>query len=97
MLNTGECQCRIVFKARFNQLEVPPVGSAACEDSNLPCHMCSSIDPHVLRCKPFMKRLKLIMRRVHVEVPRVHVYKIGSINLPTSEMANNWISFISRQ
>ncbi len=38
VLNTGECQCRIVFKASFNQLDIPPVGSAACEDINLPCH-----------------------------------------------------------
>jgi len=43
VLNTGECQCRIVFKARFNQLEVPPVGSAACEDINLPCHCAAAL------------------------------------------------------
>lgn len=42
-LNTGECQCRIVFKASFNQLEVPPVGSAACEDINLPCHCAAGL------------------------------------------------------
>lgn len=43
VLNTGECQCRIVFKASFNQLEVPPVGSAACEDINLPCHCAAGL------------------------------------------------------